>query len=444
MKNTLAHRKVFNLAVPMLLTSISVPLFGLVDTAILGHLDTPDYLAAVAVGASVVSFLLWAFGFLRMGTTSIAARAFGAKQHDQLRLLLAQSSILALSIGSIIVVLSPLLVPLAVSLMQSDQQLGALSHEYIQIRLYAAPAVLLSYGIIGWFIGLQNTRVPLYMAIVANTVNIVGDVLFVLYFDMGSQGAALASLLGDYSNLAIGLFFALKHLKQLSKESSATYSFAILLKLEPYRELLQVNSHLFVRTIVLLCSLSFFTAQGAAQGALVLAANAILLQLVHLASYALDGFAHATEALVGKAVGQKSRALFKQACLSTGLWSLIIAVFIVLLFYLGKLPLIGLFSDDPLLRLQVMEYYPWVLLLPMVSATCYFLDGVFIGTAHTFDMQITMILSSCIVFIPVWYLTQNLGNHGLWLSFCAFNGARGFFLALMFCYRQRDNWHISA
>lgn len=444
MKNRLAHRKVFNLAVPMLLTSISVPLFGLVDTAILGHLDTPDYLAAVAVGASVVSFLLWAFGFLRMGTTSLAARAFGAKEYDQLRLLFAQSSILALSIGLIIVILSPFLVPLAVSLMQSDQQLGALSHEYIQIRLYAAPAVLLSYGIIGWFIGLQNTRVPLYMAVIANTVNIVGDIVLVLYFDMGSQGAALASLLGDFSNLAVGLFFAHRYLKQLSKEKAANYSLTLLTRLEPYRELFQVNSHLFIRTVVLLSSLSFFTAQGASQGTLILAANAILLQLVHLASYALDGFAHATEALVGKAVGQKSRDQFKQACLSTGLWSLIIAFVIVLLFYLGKLPLISLFSDDNVLRQQVLEYYPWVLLLPIVSATCYFLDGVFIGTAHTFDMQITMILSSCLVFVPVWYLTQNLGNHGLWLSFCAFNGARGVFLALMFCYRQRDNWGIDA
>ncbi|MBB6520136.1 MATE family efflux transporter [Pseudoteredinibacter isoporae] len=439
MRNTLAHRKVFNLAIPMLISSISVPLFGLVDTAILGHLDTPDYLAAVAVGASVVSFLLWAFGFLRMGTTSLAARAYGAGQHPQLKLLFGQSSLLALGIGFLIVLFSPLLVPLAVALMQSDQQLGELSQEYIQIRLLAAPAVLLSYGIIGWFIGLQNTRVPLYMAVAANAVNIVGDVVFVLYWDMGSRGAALASLLGDATNLMLGLYFAFKQLKQFS---DSPFSFALLTQLAPYRELLQVNRHLFVRTLVLLGSLSFFTAQGAAQGPLILAANAILLQLVHLSSYALDGFAHATEALVGKAMGEKSPELFKEACLSTGFWSLIIAVFIVLLFHTGQTPLIQLFSDDPMLQQQVIHYYPWVLLLPLVSATCYFLDGVFIGTAHTFDMQITMILSSFAVFLPIWWLSQGLGNHGLWLSFCAFNGARGVFLALMFCYRQRSNWGL--
>lgn len=439
MKNTLAHRKVFNLAIPMLLSSISVPLFGLVDTAILGHLDTPDYLAAVAVGASVVSFLLWAFGFLRMGTTSLAARAYGAKETSQLKLLLGQSSVLALGIGFMIVLLSPVLVPLAVTLMQSDQQLGELSQEYIHIRLLAAPAVLLSYGIIGWFIGLQNTRVPLYMAIAANAVNILGDVVFVLYWDMGSRGAALASLLGDFTNLGLGLYFTFKQIKQFS---GAPFSLAMLSRLAPYKELLQVNRHLFVRTLVLLASLSFFTAQGAAQGPLILAANAILLQLVHLSSYALDGFAHATEALVGKAVGEKSPKLFKQACLSTGFWSLIVAVLIVTLFHVGQTPLVTLFSDDPMLQQQVINYYPWVLLLPLVSATCYFLDGVFIGTAHTSDMQITMILSSFVVFLPIWWLSQGLGNHGLWLSFCAFNGARGIFLALMFCYRQRDNWGL--
>lgn len=441
MLNTLAHRKVFNLAIPMLLSSISVPLFGLVDTAILGHLDTPDYLAAVAVGASVVSFLLWAFGFLRMGTTSLAARAFGANELDKLKLLLGQSLVLALGIGLLIVLLSPLLVPLAVNLMQSDQALGDLSKEYIHIRLLAAPAVLLSYGIIGWFIGLQNTRVPLYMAISANAVNIVGDVILVLWLDMGSRGAAIASLFGDLTNLSIGLYFCIRQLQQ--HFPAGGFTLAALAQAGPYKELLQVNKHLFVRTLILLGSLSFFTAQGAAQGPLILAANAILLQLVHLASYALDGFAHATEALVGKAVGQKSPELFKQACLSTGFWSVLVSLFISALFYLAQSPLIALFSDDTMLRQQVAIYYPWVLLLPIVSATCYFLDGVFIGTAHTFDMEITMILSSFAVFLPLWWLSQGYANHGLWLSFCAFNGARGFFLALMFCYRQRNNWGMS-
>lgn len=427
----------------MLLSSISVPLFGLVDTAILGHLDTPDYLAAVAVGAAVVSFLLWAFGFLRMGTTSLAARAFGAKRYDALRLLLAQSCVLAVAIGTVIILLSPMLVPLAVQLMQGDQALGALSEEYIKIRLIGAPAVLLAYAIIGWFIGLQNTRVPLYMALCANGVNIMGDVILVIGFDMGSKGAAIASLIADHCHLALGAFFVVQQLQQ--REFSAnSFQPSLLWQLSPYKELLNVNKHLFVRTLVLLLSLSFFTAQGAAQGALILAANAILLQLVHLASYALDGFAHATEALVGEAVGQRNLRRFGVACQSTGFWSLLIAAIIVLVFFAAKEPLISLFSDDTLLKQQVDRYYLWVMLLPVVSATCYFLDGVFIGTAHTFDMQLTMILSSCIVFIPVWYVTQWMGNHGLWLSFCAFNGARGFFLACMFCYRQRRNWGIEA
>lgn len=439
MAKALPHREVFRLAIPMLISGISVPLFGIVDTAILGHLDSPSYLAAVALGATVVNFLLWGLGFLRMGTTSLAAREFGKNDGFQLRLLINQALILAGALGLLLIICSPVVIPFAVNMMQGNDTLSPLSEEYIQIRLLGAPATLMGYAIIGWFIGLQNTRVPLIMALFANSVNILMDVWLVIGLEMASRGAAIASLCGDLSTLALGAFFVWRQYRHFHGQKS---TFATLKRLSSYRNLLLVNRHLFIRTLFLLSSLSFFTAQGARQGELILAANAILMQLVHLSAFALDGFAHATEAMVGKAVGRQRLDEFMLACKTSALWSMIIATFMTAGFHVFQEPLTAIFTQDPELIALIQQFYPWVLLLPVVSAVCYFLDGLFIGAGRTQDMQTTMIMASILIFLPTWWLTQPMGNHGLWMAFCAFNGARGLFLAIAFYRRQSDGWEM--
>lgn len=422
----------------MLLSGISIPLFGLVDTAILGHLEDPIYLASVALGASVVNFLLWGLGFLRMGTTSLAARRYGQQQFQALNLLLGQALLLSLLLGLLLLLLSPWLIPAAVELMQAETKLGPLSEEYIGIRLLAAPASLMLYAIIGWFIGLHNTRVPLYLALLINGVNIALDYWFIIGLDMASRGAAWASVGGELCGLALGLHLVWRQLGRRLPNLSG------LLQWRAYAELLRVNRHLFVRTLVLLGTLSFFTAMGARQGADILAANAILLQLVHLCAYALDGFAHATEAMAGRAYGRAKLDEFYLALKASGLWSLLVAAALVVAFYLAREPLIALFSDQQSLNDTVRRYYLWVIALPLASASCYYLDGVFIGAGLSRDMQITMILACTLVFLPLWWLCQPLGNHGLWLAFCAFNGARGLFLGLQFFRHHQRGWGLKA
>jgi len=433
----LPHKTVFKLAIPMLISSISVPLFGLVDTAILGHLDSPRYLAAVAIGSSIISFLLWGLGFLRMGTTSLTARRLGENNTLELKLLINQSLLIGAGLGLLLLLLSPWLVPFAVSLMLNSETLGPLSQEYIHIRLLSAPASLMNYAIIGWFIGLQNTRIPLLMALLSNGVNILLDVLLVLVLDLQVAGAAWASVAADFSGFGLGVFFILRHYRALGNTAKVL---PYLQQWRNYGELFRVNRHLLVRTLALLASLSFFTAQGARFGEMTLAANAILMQLVHLCSYALDGFAHATEALVGKAYGSRKPKQFIIACKTTALWSIIVATVMVTGFHLLQIPLSRLFTNDAQVLMLVEAYYPWVLVLPIVSASCYFFDGVFIGAGKTRDMQFTMLAATFLVFLPAWWLSQSWGNHGLWLAFCAFNGARGLLLGLAFLYRHPNRW----
>lgn len=433
----LNHRPVFRLAIPMLLSSITVPLFGLVDTAVLGHLDNAKYLAAVAIGTSVVSFVLWSLGFLRMGTTSMGAQQMGRQDFHGLKLLIWQSLVLALLLGLLLMALAPLLTPLAVALMQSGTKLAPLSQEYINIRLLGAPAALGVYAIVGWFIGLQTTRPVLYIAIFANAINIAFDLLFVIGFGWNSAGAALASVIADYSGFGLGLCMVWRHYRRFPKTQAIK---PLLFSWPRYRQLLTVNRQLFVRTLFLLGSLSFFTAQGARFGEVTLAANAILMQLVYLTSYGLDGFAHATEALIGKAIGSRNKVAFQSACLTAGLWSGIVAIAFSLGFWLFKPALMALFSNNPEVNALVELYYPWLLALPLVSASAYLLDGVFIGASKTGDMQLSVIMAVLLVFLPVWGLSQGWGNHGLWLAFTCFNGARGLFLGLAFYYRHKTAW----
>ena len=425
----------------MILSNISLPLLTAVDTALLGHLENARFLGAVAIGGSILTFIYWSFGFLRMGTTSLSARAFGAEDSSTCRLLLGQSLLLAISLAVMLFALQGLIFPFALSLMDPSPAIQELAMAYTQIRIFSAPATLATYAIVGWFIGLQNTRAPLLIMVSTNILNILLDCLLIIGLDMNSEGAALATVTAEYAGLILAIFLVRRELKALGGELLIHKLF----KLSDYRPLLLVNRHLFVRTACLLFSFSFFTAQGARQGDALLAANAIILQLLLLTSYGLDGFAHASEALIGKSVGRKQLAELYAVCRTTTFWALLTAVLFTVLFAFAKAPLIALFSDIDAVRQLVQEYYFWILLLPLISVWSYQLDGIFIGAGKTKGMQNAMLFSCFIVYIPLWWLTQGWGNHGLWLAFCAFNLARTLSMSLLFYrYSRTQQWFSTA
>ena len=434
---TLNH-KIWTLAWPMIISNLSVPLLSLADTAILGHLETAHYLAAVAIGGSLLSFIYWGFGFLRMGTTGFAAQAYGANDHQASHQLIAQCLIIGFSLGLVLLIVSPWLIQLGLSLIPAPEGTEHLATSYCQIRVFSAPAVLINYGIIGWFIGHQNTRWPLLIALFTNVLNIILDLYFIIGLNLNSDGAAWATLIAEYSGCGLALWVMLRKLRVLKGKVNRSQ----LWRWSEYRSLFIVNRHLFVRTLVLLASFTFFTAQGARQGELILAANAMLLQLVLLASFGLDGFAHATEALIGKAIGQVNHSQFLRICYQCLQWSALTALGFSLFFYLSGSYLLMLLSSIPTVVNQAEHYLPWLIALPLLAMWSYLLDGIFIGATQSQAMQNSMLFSVVLVYLPCWYFTQQWGNHGLWFAFTAFNTARGISLGYYyFQFNRQQRWY---
>ena len=417
----------------MIISNLSVPMLGLVDTAVLGHLDQPVYLAAVAVGGAALSFLYWGFGFLRMGTTGLAAQHFGRQDAYNNRQLAAQSIVLAIAISVVIVATSPWLIELGLRLIGSPEGSAAAAHSYTQIRIFSAPAVLINYCIIGWLIGQQDSRWPLLITLTTNVLNIILDLVFVVVLKLNSDGAAMATVIAEYSGCALAIWVLRRRLAHLPSQ----LNWPALTKLADYQSLLAVNRHLFIRTLTLLASLAFFTAQGANQGTVVLAANSLIMQLLMLTSYGLDGFAHAAEALTGKAKGEGKHSLFMNTCKQCAKWSLISALLFSAAYALAGQGMIAMLSSIDSVVTEANQYLPWLIVLPLASMGAYLLDGIFIGASRSQAMQNAMLLSALGVYLPVWYFSQAMGNHGLWLAFICFSFARSLSLGVVFIHNSR-------
>lgn len=415
------HRQVWSLAWPMILSNITVPLLGLVDTAVIGHLPDPKYLGAVAVGAMIFSILYWSFGFLRMGTTGLTAQALGNNDYNQSRLLLAQSLVLAGVIGLLIVIFQYPLIETALTLVGAEPAVTAEARLYSNIRVFGAPAVLANYALLGWFLGNQNTRIPLLLLVVTNLLNMLLDLIAVYGLGMQAEGVALATVISEYASLILGTVLMLR---MLAKQAGTT-PWQQLKSVSAYYHLININRYLFVRTLVLLLTLAFFTSQGAQQGTTILSANAVLLNFFLIISNGLDGFAHAAEALSGKFYGAKDRKGFHRIISATLSWSLISALLFTLLFWLGGELIISLLTNITAVRLAAAEYLPWIIFLPLIAVWSFLTDGIFVGTTQVKAMQNTMLLSVFAVYAPVWYLSQPLGNNGLWLAFLSLFVARG-------------------
>jgi MATE family multidrug resistance protein len=431
------NHKIWQIAWPAIVSNISLPLLGLVDAAILGHLDSTVYLGAVAIGASILSFLYWGFGFLRMGTTGLIARAVGAQDKAGELTIILQSIVLALVLASLVVVTHPLWLSLGLWLMEPGPALAPLTHDYISIRVYSAPAVLVTYAVVGWFIGRQNTRWPMVFVVVTNLLNILLDLLFIVVLDMKSDGAALATLIAEYVGCLLAVMALLKSLdlRPLAEIRQQ------LVKWQAYGKLLDSNRYLFVRTMGLLFSFAFFTAMSTRLGQNTLAANTIMLQLLIMAAYALDGFAYAAEGLAGNATGAGNLQRFYQVVAACWRWSIVTAVGISCVLLLAGPMLYPLFTSHTEVQLLLQKYHLWLALMPLTAAWSYLLDGIFIGTAKSRYMMYSMLFSVLLVYLPAWYLLQAYANHGLWLAFILFNAARG--ATLQWCYQRlsrRSAW----
>jgi len=424
-------RDVWRIAAPMILSNISVPLLGMVDTGVTGHLESPVYLGAVAIGATVFGFLYMGMNFLRMGTTGITAQRYGAKDNDGLRVSLGQALIVSLLIAVTLLALQLPIGRLAMSLIGAEPAVEAFALQYFSIRIWSAPGTLANYVLIGWFLGLQNARVPLLIFLTINITNIVLDLWFVLSLGMKVDGIALASVIAEYTGLAVALVFAARALRA----RSGHWPFARLFNARAYAAFFAINAHLFIRTMALMFTFAFITAQGARLGGLVLAANAILINVQHLTAFALDGFAHAAEALVGKAVGEKRRDALERSVQLALKWSLIFAVGFCLLYLLFGPLLIRVLTNLPDVRSTTMRYLPWLIVSPLVSVWSFLYDGVYVGATRSREMRDIMLFSAFVVFIPAWYLLQGFGNHGLWLAFTLFMASRG--IGMHIWYRRK-------
>ncbi|MFK7885223.1 MAG: MATE family efflux transporter [Gammaproteobacteria bacterium] len=417
-----SHRRVLHIAGPMIASNVTVPLLGIVDTAVVGHLDSPHYLAAVAVGATIFSFLFLTFNFLRMGTTGVAAQSLGNQNHDGVRSVLLQAGTIALVIAAVLIVLQVPLGALALSLINPADDVAAAAGEYYAIRIWAAPFVLVNYALLGWFIGLQNGRAPLMMMLMVNVVNIALDLLFVIGFEMDVRGVALASVIAEACGLALGIVLVRRELRRFPSSASLRS----LWDTDRLRRLLAVNGNLLIRSFSLMFTFGLFTTLGARLGSVVLAANAVLLNFQTLMAFALDGFANAAEALIGRAIGADDHDGLRRAWRNTLIWSLGIALVFVLIYVLLGGTLIGIMTDLDAVATAAHTYLPWLIILPLASVWCFFYDGVFVGATLAGAMRNSMLIATFAVFVPLALALDGvLGNHGLWLALVIFMLARG-------------------
>lgn len=429
-------RRLWALAWPLMLTNLTVPLLGLVDTAVLGHLESPEYLGAVAVGANLFSILYWTFGFMRMGTTGLAAQAFGRSDSFGQIALLVRSILLAVIIGLLLILFHRPLITLGLYLMNPSEEVARLAGDYASIRIWSAPAVLCQYTLVGWLIGTQFPRGPMLMLVLANGLNIILDVVFVTVLGWSARGVALATVIAEYSAAGLGFWLVSQRMPEGMKLSPALFG-----QWSDYCRILKINRYIMVRTVTLLLVLAFFTAKGAQQGDVILAANAVLLTFLLIISNGLDGFANAAEALIGEAIGQQNRTQFRLVCRTALRWSLWGSCVFTILFVVAGHTLIGLLTSIGEVSAAAQLYLPWLWVLPMTAVWGFLLDGIFIGATRTREMQNTMLISTFIVFLPVWWLTTAWGNHGLWFALIALMLARAASMGWLFRkHWKHDTW----
>jgi MATE family multidrug resistance protein len=435
-RHRLTHRKVWALAAPMILSNISVPLVALVDSTVIGHLPHAHQLGAVAVGGTLFTFMVGLMGFLRMGSTGFAAQAAGRADGAALRQVLVQGLLLALGLSLLIGLLALPFSQLALHAMQPSAELQQSTEAFFHTRLLGLPAALASYALVGWFLGTQNARAPLAILLTTNLLNIALNLWFVLGLDWGVQGSARASVIAEWSAALLGLALTRPALRAYPGQ----IAWAALKRWQAWRPLLAVNRDIFLRSLALQLVFLLITVQGARLGEATVAANALLLNGLLLTAYALDGLAHAVEALCGHAIGARDGQTLRRSLVVACGWSLITSLGFAGVFLVGGHLFIDLQTDIASVRAAAYPYLPYLAVLPLIAVWSYLLDGLFIGATRAREMRNAMLLSVLIA-LPLAWAMRGFGNHGLWLAFLGFMALRAVTLGwVAWQLHKKDLW----
>ena len=443
------NKRILGLALPNIITNITVPLLGMVDMAIVGHLSA-DHIGAIAIGAQIFNLIYWNFGFLRMGTSGFTAQAYGARNMDEAVRIFIRAITIAFAVALLLLILQWPISRLSLLIFQIDHGSNVirLALAYFFVRIWAAPATLGLYAVKGWFIGMQNSRLPMWIAIFLNIVNIVCSLIFVLVFHWGIRGVALGTVIAQYSGFAVGTFFLVKNYGHLFRnyahnEASNVGPFPILrsaLQWSQMRRFFKVNGDIFLRTVCLATVFTFITAAGCRIGSDILAINALIMQFFTLFSYIMDGFAYAGESLVGRYIGARDSQSLHLSVRLLLRWGLALTLLFTSLYALGGEWFLRLFSDDPSVILGANDYMFWTLIIPVCGFAAFLFDGIFVGATASRTMRNSMFVAT-LAFFAVYYLgktiiaqgatpSANQWNNILWSAFMVYLTLRGLLQAL--------------
>ena len=414
-------RKIFRLAIPNIITNITVPLLGMIDIAVAGRLGSAVFIGAIALGANIFNMIYWNFGFLRISTSGFAAQAYGARDLPEAMHVFIRSLVIGLVIGLLIVLLHYPIGEFALSLIRSGPESVHYVESYFRIVIWGAPAVLGMYAFKGWFIGMQNARIPMFIAILNNVLNIVLSVLFVFGFGMKIEGIALGTVLSQVISFMVAAAFWWSYYRRLIRY----FQKETLWEKRSIRLFFRVNADVFVRTFLLTLVTTFFTFASSGMGEVTLAVNALLMQFFMLFSYFMDGFAYAGEALTGRFVGAGNAKALKQMVKRIFFWGWMVSIAAVAIYAFFPNQLLHLLTNDLQIIESTKDFMFWTVLIPLTGFAAFLWDGIFIGATASRQMRNAMILSSLLFFASYFIMVPLWGNNGLWLSFILYLLGRG-------------------
>ena len=415
------NKKILQLAIPSIVSNITVPLLGLIDVAIVGHLGSAAYIGAIAVGGMLFNIIYWLFGFLRMGTSGMTSQAFGQRDLKEVTRVLLRAVGVGLFIALCLLLLQYPIRKIAFLLIDATPEVRELATVYFNICVWGAPAVLGLYGFAGWFIGMQNSRFPMFIAITQNVVNIVASLSFVYLLDMKIEGVALGTLIAQYAGLFMASLVWLRYYGRLK----IAFRWQEIIGKTAMKRFFQVNSDIFFRTLCLVAVTTFFTSTGARQGDVVLAVNTLLMQLFTLFSYIMDGFAYAGEAMAGRYIGARNNTGLQRMIRLLFRWGWGLSLSFTILYMIGGQGFLGLLTNDTTVINAAGSYYYWVLAIPLAGFAAFLWDGILIGATATRLMLYSMLVASGMFFLIYYIFYASMGNHALWMAFLVYLSLRG-------------------
>ncbi len=416
------NKQILRLAIPFIIANITVPLVGSVDTALMGHYGKTADLGAIGLGSSIFSFLYWNFAFIKMSTVGLTAQAFGRKEDERMSTLMAQSMFLSFTGAFLLIIFQQPILRFCLLIMEGDATTESLVLTYYKIRIYAAPATIGIYTLTGWFIGVQNAKAPMFISILVNILNLGFNFLFVVKYNMKSEGVAWGTLLAQYGGFIAGVCIVFtkyrKYLRLMKRKAVFRYHSLI--------EFLKVNKDIFIRTFFVIFVLTFYNFVSTKEGGVILGVNVIFLQLVYAFSFFLDGFANAAEALVGKYVGEKDKVKLREVIRNLFYWGTVIAIVFTVTYLLANKWILKIFTSQNEILEAARSFIIWIILLPGISFVAFIWDGIYLGATSVKVYRNSTLVAAVCFFVLYYSLHSYYGNHSLLMAQLLFFGIRGF------------------